>query len=35
MLTAHDVIDWALLQRHAARVLDTRNRLRDPAVDRL
>ncbi|MGQ0483549.1 MAG: nucleotide sugar dehydrogenase [Pseudonocardia sp.] len=35
VLTDHDVVDWALLERHAAKVLDTRNRLRDPATDRL
>ena len=35
VLTDHDVVDWALLERHADKVLDTRNRLRSPAVDRL
>jgi UDP-N-acetyl-D-glucosamine dehydrogenase len=35
VLTDHDVVDWALLDQHAAKVLDTRNRLRAPAVDRL
>ena len=35
VLTDHDVIDWPLLERYAANVLDTRNRLRAPAVDRL
>lgn len=35
VLTDHDVVDWALLDAHADKVLDTRNRLRSPAVDRL
>ena len=35
VLTDHDAIDWALLERHAERVLDTRNRLTGSAVDRL
>jgi UDP-N-acetyl-D-glucosamine dehydrogenase len=35
VLTDHDVVDWALLEEHAAKVLDTRNRLRSPATDRL
>lgn len=35
VLTDHDGVDWQLLERHAARVLDTRNRLRSPEVDRL
>ena len=35
VLTDHDDLDWALLERHAAKVLDTRNRLTDPAADRL
>ena len=35
VLTDHDDVDWELLERHADRVLDTRNRLTDPAVDRL
>jgi UDP-N-acetyl-D-mannosaminuronic acid dehydrogenase/UDP-N-acetyl-D-glucosamine dehydrogenase len=35
VLTDHDSVDWPLLERHAAKMLDTRNRLRDPAVDRL
>jgi UDP-N-acetyl-D-mannosaminuronic acid dehydrogenase/UDP-N-acetyl-D-glucosamine dehydrogenase len=35
ILTDHDAIDWDLLNRHAAKVLDTRNRLTAPGVDRL
>jgi UDP-N-acetyl-D-mannosaminuronic acid dehydrogenase/UDP-N-acetyl-D-glucosamine dehydrogenase len=36
VLTDHDALDWALLEKHADKVLDTRNRLRDtPGVDRL
>jgi len=35
VLTDHDVVDWSLLERHAGKVLDTRNRLRSAAVDRL
>ena len=35
VLTDHDEIDWELLERHGERVLDTRNRLRGTAVDRL
>ncbi|GAA5155911.1 nucleotide sugar dehydrogenase [Pseudonocardia eucalypti] len=35
VLTDHDDIDWPLLEAHAEKVLDTRNRLRSPAVDRL
>ncbi|WP_028923455.1 nucleotide sugar dehydrogenase [Pseudonocardia acaciae] len=35
VLTDHDVVDWPLLERHAQNVLDTRNRLRSPSVDRL
>ena len=35
VLTDHDDMDWALLERHAAKVLDTRNRLTAPDVDRL
>ena len=35
VLTDHDDIDWELIERHADRVLDTRNRLQAPAVDRL
>ena len=34
VLTDHDDLDWALLERNADKVLDTRNRLTDPAVDR-
>jgi UDP-N-acetyl-D-glucosamine dehydrogenase len=35
VLTDHNAVDWPLLEKHADRVLDTRNRLRNPAVDRL
>jgi UDP-N-acetyl-D-mannosaminuronic acid dehydrogenase/UDP-N-acetyl-D-glucosamine dehydrogenase len=36
VLTDHDLIDWAVFERHAEKILDTRNRLRDaPGVDRL
>ena len=35
VLTDHDDIDWDLIERHADRVLDTRNRLAGSAVDRL
>ncbi|MCW0212432.1 MAG: nucleotide sugar dehydrogenase [Pseudonocardia sp.] len=35
VLTDHDDLDWDLLESRASRVLDTRNRLADPAVDRL
>jgi UDP-N-acetyl-D-mannosaminuronic acid dehydrogenase/UDP-N-acetyl-D-glucosamine dehydrogenase len=36
VLTDHDALDWSLLEKHADKVLDTRNRLRDtPGVDRL
>jgi UDP-N-acetyl-D-glucosamine dehydrogenase len=35
VLTDHDDIDWELLERHADRVLDTRNRIRAAGVDRL
>lgn len=35
VLTDHEDIDWPLLERHAERVLDTRNRLSSPAADRL
>jgi UDP-N-acetyl-D-mannosaminuronic acid dehydrogenase/UDP-N-acetyl-D-glucosamine dehydrogenase len=35
VLTDHDDVDWELIERHAERVLDTRNRLKAPAVDRL
>jgi UDP-N-acetyl-D-mannosaminuronic acid dehydrogenase/UDP-N-acetyl-D-glucosamine dehydrogenase len=35
VLTDHDALDWAAVERHAPRVLDTRNRLRSPAADRL
>jgi UDP-N-acetyl-D-glucosamine dehydrogenase len=35
VLADHDEIDWALLEQHAERVLDTRNRVRSAAVDRL
>jgi UDP-N-acetyl-D-glucosamine dehydrogenase len=35
ILTDHDDIDWELVERHADRVLDTRNRLTAAGVDRL
>ncbi|HLU58256.1 MAG TPA: nucleotide sugar dehydrogenase [Pseudonocardia sp.] len=35
VLTDHDDIDWDLVERHAGKVLDTRNRLTAPGVDRL
>jgi UDP-N-acetyl-D-glucosamine dehydrogenase len=36
VLTDHDVVDWPLLEKHAEKVLDTRNRLRHaPGVDTL
>ena len=35
VLTDHDDIDWELIERHADRVLDTRNRLTTAGVDRL
>jgi UDP-N-acetyl-D-glucosamine dehydrogenase len=35
VLTDHDDLPWDLLERHADRVLDTRNRVRSEAVDRL
>ena len=35
VLTDHEDIDWPLLEQHAERVLDTRNRLSSPAADRL
>jgi UDP-N-acetyl-D-mannosaminuronic acid dehydrogenase/UDP-N-acetyl-D-glucosamine dehydrogenase len=35
VLADHDEIDWALLEQHAERVLDTRNRLRSASVDRM
>lgn len=35
VLTDHDVIDWTLVEDFADRTLDTRNRLRSPAADRL
>ena len=35
VLTDHDEIDWALLEKYGDRVLDTRNRLSGPEVDRL
>jgi UDP-N-acetyl-D-glucosamine dehydrogenase len=35
ILTDHDDIDWELVERHSARVLDTRARLSAPGVDRL
>jgi UDP-N-acetyl-D-glucosamine dehydrogenase len=35
VLTDHDDVDWELVEQHADRVLDTRNRLTAPGVDRL
>jgi UDP-N-acetyl-D-glucosamine dehydrogenase len=35
VLTDHDAIDWALLEQRPDRVLDARNRLGHPAVERL
>ena len=35
VLADHDEIDWQLLEQNADRVLDTRNRLTGPGVDRL
>jgi UDP-N-acetyl-D-glucosamine dehydrogenase len=35
VLTDHDTIDWELFDRHAGKVLDTRNRLTVPGVDHL
>jgi UDP-N-acetyl-D-glucosamine dehydrogenase len=35
VLTDHDDLDWELIEHHADRVLDTRNRLTTPTVDRL
>ncbi len=35
VLTDHDDLPWDLVERHADRVLDTRNRVRSEAVDRL
>jgi UDP-N-acetyl-D-glucosamine dehydrogenase len=35
VLTDHDDVDWELVERHADRVLDTRNRLTSAGVDRL
>lgn len=35
ILTDHDTLNWDLLERNADRVLDTRNRLRAAAVERL
>jgi len=36
VLTDHDVVDWPLLEKHAEKILDTRNRLRHaPGVDTL
>jgi UDP-N-acetyl-D-glucosamine dehydrogenase len=35
VLTDHDEIDWTLLESHAEKVLDTRNRLTAAGVDRL
>ncbi|MGY1812820.1 nucleotide sugar dehydrogenase [Blastococcus sp. SYSU D00820] len=35
VLTDHDALPWELLEQHAEKVLDTRNRVRAEAVDRL
>jgi UDP-N-acetyl-D-mannosaminuronic acid dehydrogenase/UDP-N-acetyl-D-glucosamine dehydrogenase len=35
VLTDHDALDWAAVERHSPRVFDTRNRLAGPAVNRL
>ena len=35
VLADHDDVDWELLEQHGDRVLDTRNRLTNPSVDRL
>ena len=35
IVTDHDAFDFQLVQRHASYVLDTRNRLNGPTVDRL
>jgi UDP-N-acetyl-D-mannosaminuronic acid dehydrogenase/UDP-N-acetyl-D-glucosamine dehydrogenase len=35
VLTDHDALDWAAVERHASRVFDTRNRLASRAADRL
>ncbi|MEV0056418.1 nucleotide sugar dehydrogenase [Saccharopolyspora shandongensis] len=35
VLTDHDAFDWELLERHAERVLDTRNRVRAAGVEKL
>jgi UDP-N-acetyl-D-mannosaminuronic acid dehydrogenase/UDP-N-acetyl-D-glucosamine dehydrogenase len=35
VLTDHDAIDWDLVAGFGAKVVDTRNRLRDPSIDRL
>jgi len=35
VLADHDDVDWDLLEQQGDRVLDTRNRLANPAVDRL
>jgi UDP-N-acetyl-D-mannosaminuronic acid dehydrogenase/UDP-N-acetyl-D-glucosamine dehydrogenase len=35
VLTAHDGLDWDAVERHASRVLDTRNRLASRLADRL
>ena len=35
VLTDHDSVDWALIEKHAERVLDTRNRLASESADRL
>jgi UDP-N-acetyl-D-mannosaminuronic acid dehydrogenase/UDP-N-acetyl-D-glucosamine dehydrogenase len=35
VLTDHDAVDWALVEKHADRVLDTRNKLASESTDRL
>jgi UDP-N-acetyl-D-mannosaminuronic acid dehydrogenase/UDP-N-acetyl-D-glucosamine dehydrogenase len=35
VLTDHDAVDWAAVERHASRVFDTRNRLASRVADRL
>jgi len=35
VLTDHDALDWAAVERHAPRVFDTRNRLAAGVADRL
>ena len=35
VVTDHDAFDYDLVRQHASYVLDTRNRLSGPAVERL